>query len=406
MAADAATVRTWSDGSMGGLYNRGKQFLAGATALGLLALVAGCGAAGSTAPPSSSTSTPTTPAQAVARSLRVLQTPALAAIPAIRRAQGTMRQLGASSSEADRAAAVLVLRRGADRLLSSAVRMRALPSGDRSARGGLLATAYTQAAGALHRIARVVAGKANGLGSAKAELSRAAGQALVWRGTVTRVMQAAGGTPPAWLASPHAAIQNLLHAVQAMHLPATPPTGRGTVGIAQLQRRLSDLTFLPPGYSTGVYDYRTMQAVIAFQGWEGMERDGVVGPQTRLQLAGAQRPQPWSTTGRHLEVHVAQQVLLLVSGGQVTRAIHVSTAAPGHVTPTGTFTIYRKERMSWSVPFQVWMPYASYFTGGYALHEYPDVPPYPASHGCIRVPAGEAVVVWRFAAIGTLVIIH
>ena len=27
-----------------------------------------------------------------------------------------------------------------------------------------------------------------------------------------------------------------------------------------------------------------------------------------------------------------------------------------------------------------------YFTGGYAIHGNPSVPPYPASHGCVRVP--------------------
>jgi len=36
---------------------------------------------------------------------------------------------------------------------------------------------------------------------------------------------------------------------------------------------------------------------------------------------------PWSAAGRHVEVHLAQQVLLLVDGGRVVRAIHVSTAA-------------------------------------------------------------------------------
>jgi hypothetical protein len=42
-----------------------------------------------------------------------------------------------------------------------------------------------------------------------------------------------------------------------------------------------------------------------------------------------------------------------------------------------------------------------YFSGGYALHEYPDVPAYPASHGCVRVPAGDSLVVWEFATLGT-----
>ena len=198
--------------------------------------------------------------------------------------------------------------------------------------------------------------------------------------------------------------QALLHSAQTAAVAVLPPGVRGPQVVA-LQRRLAALRYLPAGYSTGSVDYRTEQAVIAFQGWESLARDGVVGPQTLARLRVASAPRAWSTTTRHIELHLARQVLLLVGDGQVQRAIHVSTAAPGHVTPTGTYTIYRKEQMSWSVPFQVWMPYASYFTGGYALHEYPDVPPYPASHGCVRVPAGDSVVVWDFATLGTPIII-
>ena len=196
----------------------------------------------------------------------------------------------------------------------------------------------------------------------------------------------------------------LLHSAQTAAVAVFPPGVHGPQ-VAALQRRLAALGYLPIGYSTGTLDYRTEQAVIGFQGWESLARDGVVGPRTLARLRVASAPRAWSTTTRHIELHLAHQVLLLVGDGQVQRAIHVSTAAPGHVTPTGTFTIYRKEQMSWSVPFQVWMPYASYFTGGYALHEYPDVPPYPASHGCVRVPAGESVVVWEFATRGTPIVI-
>jgi lipoprotein-anchoring transpeptidase ErfK/SrfK len=53
--------------------------------------------------------------------------------------------------------------------------------------------------------------------------------------------------------------------------------------------------------------------------------------------------------------------------------------------------------MSYSRPFKVWMPYALYFHGGIAMHEYPDVPPYAASHGCVRMPASEAEGVWRWS---------
>jgi hypothetical protein len=43
------------------------------------------------------------------------------------------------------------------------------------------------------------------------------------------------------------------------------------------------------------------------------------------------------------------------------------------------------------------MPWALYFHGGIAMHEYPDVPPYPASHGCVRMPASQAETVWHWA---------
>jgi lipoprotein-anchoring transpeptidase ErfK/SrfK len=57
------------------------------------------------------------------------------------------------------------------------------------------------------------------------------------------------------------------------------------------------------------------------------------------------------------------------------------------------------------VPYRVWLPYASYFTGGIAFHESPDVPTRPASHGCVRVPAADAPTVYAFATIGMRVVV-
>jgi lipoprotein-anchoring transpeptidase ErfK/SrfK len=101
-----------------------------------------------------------------------------------------------------------------------------------------------------------------------------------------------------------------------------------------------------------------------------------------------------------MEIHRNLGVLLAVDDGKVFRAVHTSTGAGGR-TPAGTFHVYRKETLSWSVPFGVWMPYASYFIGGIAMHEYSSVPSYPASHGCVRLPAGDAERVYRFAGVGT-----
>jgi lipoprotein-anchoring transpeptidase ErfK/SrfK len=69
----------------------------------------------------------------------------------------------------------------------------------------------------------------------------------------------------------------------------------------------------------------------------------------------------------------------------------------------GRFRVFRKERQSWSVPFRVWLPWASYFSGGVALHGHRTVPAHPASHGCVRIPLSEAAAVYAFARLGVTV---
>jgi putative peptidoglycan binding protein/L,D-transpeptidase-like protein len=191
-------------------------------------------------------------------------------------------------------------------------------------------------------------------------------------------------------------------AAAGAQLRAAPTLKLGSKGpaVRALQKRLAWAAYLPWGSAVdGVFGTQTWHAVVAFQGWNGLSRDGVVGPATQAALARARRPRAWSgTTG--LEIHLAQQVMLLVRDQRVELAVHVSTGRPGYGTPTGFFRIYRRESMSWSYTFHTWMPLAQYFYGGYATHEYSDVPAYPASHGCVRVPASYARTVWNFGYIG------
>jgi lipoprotein-anchoring transpeptidase ErfK/SrfK len=205
-------------------------------------------------------------------------------------------------------------------------------------------------------------------------------------------------------------VVTLILAALALPAPALASLSIGSSGPAvhKLQKKLIKLRYLGNTGLTGVYTERTAQAVMAFQGWVGLTRDGVAGTTTLRRLKKAKhRPTPWSRVYKHIEVHKAKQVLLTIGkGGKVTRAIHVSTAAPGHVTPSGHFRIFRKELMSWSKPFQVWLPYASYFYGGDAFHQYPSVPGYPASHGCVRIYDRDAIVVYQFATLGTRVVIR
>ena len=173
-----------------------------------------------------------------------------------------------------------------------------------------------------------------------------------------------------------------------------------------VQIRLAELGYLDPRDVTGSTDYLTEQALLAFQGWEGLDRTGTVTGQTQLALFGAGKPRPAARRpGRRVEIYRDLGVLLLVEDGEVVRAVHTSTGAGG-VTPVGDFHVYAKVLYSWSVPFQVWMPYAAYFRGGIATHQSPDVPSYPASHGCVRLPEGEAERVYRFVDVGTPVVVR
>lgn len=185
------------------------------------------------------------------------------------------------------------------------------------------------------------------------------------------------------------------------------PRGERSLSVKALQQRLAELKYLPKSAVDGIDGYRTQQAVLAFQSWRGLARDGVVGPATRAALAKASPPRPHGDgPSRRIEVYRDRGVTLLIKNDRTKRAIHVSTGGPGNETPAGTFQVFRKELKSWSVPFQTWLPYASYFNNGIAFHEYPDVPVYPASHGCVRVPAPEAPGVYKFATLGTTVIVY
>jgi L,D-transpeptidase catalytic domain/Sporulation and spore germination/Putative peptidoglycan binding domain len=176
-------------------------------------------------------------------------------------------------------------------------------------------------------------------------------------------------------------------------------------GLREAQELLAGLGYLAPELISGEADDATAVAVLEFQKWTGLSRDGVLGEETLRALEHAMRPHPVTLVpGRHVEILLDRQLALLVDDGRVVRAVHISSGAGGR-TPVGTFHVYRKERLSWSVPFEVWMPWANYFTGGIALHEYPIVPTYPASHGCVRVNRYDAPFLYEFAAYGTPVLV-
>jgi N-acetylmuramoyl-L-alanine amidase len=150
-------------------------------------------------------------------------------------------------------------------------------------------------------------------------------------------------------------------------------------GVLALKRRLADLGYALPSVDSG-YGFRTFEAVIAFQKVHGLPRTGHVDRGVWRALERASRPRPRVPRGDYLEVSKSRQTLYEVRDGEVERVIHVSTGATGN-TPVGTWRVYR-EVFGWD-----WVLYhPMYFLRGFAIHGYPSVPAWPASHGCVRIP--------------------
>jgi lipoprotein-anchoring transpeptidase ErfK/SrfK len=182
---------------------------------------------------------------------------------------------------------------------------------------------------------------------------------------------------------------------------ATPAPQRTSVRAAQ--ERLADLGYLLPGDVDGRLGPATTAAVIAFQKWEGLGRDGVIGPATTARLRTASRPTPSTRggSGRRAEVLLGKQVALAIEDNRVVRTIHVSTGAEATPTPPGSFKVYGQFARWWSTPFQEWLLWASAFNGGIAFHQFPDVPVFPASHGCVRITVAQARWMYDFLDVGT-----
>ena len=174
-----------------------------------------------------------------------------------------------------------------------------------------------------------------------------------------------------------------------------------------MQQRLADLGYLAPDGVDGVFGEQTRSAVIAFQKWRRTRPDGDPGPATKAALETAVRPTPIrrGPPGHRVEVLLDRQLTLAIDENVVVRVMHMSSGKPGFATPTGSFSVFRKEARSWSVPYKVWLPWATYFVGGVAFHEYPDVPVVPASHGCVRTPRPDARWLYDFTPIGTPVVV-
>jgi peptidoglycan hydrolase-like protein with peptidoglycan-binding domain len=178
--------------------------------------------------------------------------------------------------------------------------------------------------------------------------------------------------------------------------------------VEALQRRLAELGYRA-GDADGRFGAQTASAVLAFQKREGLQRDQVVGPDVQARLADPQGAGPRSDApGRRIEVDLDRQILFAIEADGTVTTINTSTgsgkefqsAEPGKGivvahTPVGEFSILRVIDANEKAPLgTLYRPMYFTWEGGFAIHGNPNVPAYPASHGCARTANWDQDFLW------------
>jgi peptidoglycan hydrolase-like protein with peptidoglycan-binding domain len=183
--------------------------------------------------------------------------------------------------------------------------------------------------------------------------------------------------------------------------PSARPGARGPV-VRLLQGQLARLGYVVG--RPGLYDARTARAVLAFRKVTGMRRTEIASSDVfrRLARGGGRFRVKFPSHGKHVEADLSRQVIALIRGSKVERIYPVSSGKPSTPTIKGHFRVYLKSPGTNAKGMYM----SSYFIRGYAIHGYPSVPVFPASHGCLRVPNSEAVSIFRWLSRGDIVDVY
>jgi peptidoglycan hydrolase-like protein with peptidoglycan-binding domain len=186
-------------------------------------------------------------------------------------------------------------------------------------------------------------------------------------------------------------------------VPMHAELGSRGYAVWALQHNLARLGYAV--FVSGRFGDSTARAVLAYRKVTGLALNSVATSQVfRLLLQGhglfhVRYPEH----GRHFEADLTHQVLAEVDpGGHVRRIYEMSSGKPSTPTVVGTFRVYEQAPGTNAKG----MFDSNYFIRGYAIHGYPDVPPYAASHGCLRIPIPDAPAVFAWARVGEIVDVY
>lgn len=179
--------------------------------------------------------------------------------------------------------------------------------------------------------------------------------------------------------------------------------GKRSYSVRILQHELGALHYVVG--APGVYDDQTQQAVMAFRKLANLDRSFVADASVFDALAAGAGGFVirYPAQGRHVEADLTHQVMALINAdGSIHALYQLSSGKPSTPTALGNFAVYNKT----PGVNDVGMVDSSYFNGGDAIHGYPEVPTYAASHGCLRVPIPDALTIYDWVAMGTPVDVY
>jgi lipoprotein-anchoring transpeptidase ErfK/SrfK len=184
-----------------------------------------------------------------------------------------------------------------------------------------------------------------------------------------------------------------------------PNLGQGKCGrvVRAFKKELHKLGYVPSGGSCiGDKDAR---AVLAYRKVNGKDHNTHAGKGIVKRVFSGRGAfhLKYPNAGKHVEVSISKQVLVIADGDRPLQTYGVSTGKSSTPTVTGHFTFYLRQPGTNSHG----MVDSTYFHGGYAVHGYPSVPAtYPASHGCIRVPIPDAHHIYNSISLGESIYVY
>lgn len=207
--------------------------------------------------------------------------------------------------------------------------------------------------------------------------------------------------PPPTTSIPDPSVPLPVTTTTTVFAPVALEPGEAGSAVEHLQQLMTETGFFRDAID-GVFGERTAAAVIAVHKALDVPRTASWSADDWGLLESYPGPALPDRTDQpdRIEVDLTRQLLYRVAGGAVVDTIPISSGngelylnSSGRLvrarTPRGSFAFY-KHYEGWRISYLGGLYRPWYFSGGYAIHGSASVPPYPASHGCIRVPNWEA----------------